>query len=299
MWIAVGQLRFVVPTEYEGATLKGFLRSGCGISARLLAKLKRIPMGLTVNHEEVFATALLHAGDKVRLSLPESENALPPSAVSVPVVWEDEYLLVFNKPPHMAVHPSPGNGENTLANAASAYAEQKGECWAFRPINRLDKDTSGLVLAAKDSFTAAQLAHQVRKEYLAVCEGELFGEGTIDAPIRLMEGHSIQRETGEGGLPAVTHWNALATGQRYTLLKLWLETGRTHQIRVHMAYLGHPVAGDPVYGPKKPAPGLNGQCLHARRIGFVHPRDGRYLELESPLPLYFTEFLRKISGGEY
>lgn len=291
----MGQLRFVVPKEYEGATLKGFLRGGCGVSARLLAKLKRIPMGLTVNHQEVFATALLHAGDKVLLSLPESENVLPPSAVSVPVVWEDEHLLVFNKPPHMAVHPSPGNGEDTLANAAGAYAQQKGERWAFRPINRLDKDTSGLVLAAKDGFTAAKLAHRVRKEYLAVCEGELFGEGTIDAPIRLMEGHSIQRETGGGGLPAVTHWNALAAGRGHTLLKLSLETGRTHQIRVHMASIGHPLAGDDFYGGGRTL--IARQALHCARAAFCHPVTGEQLAVQAPLPGDFLSLWERLFHG--
>ena len=160
---------------------------------------------------------------------------------------EDDYLLILNKPPYMPVHPSPGHDDGTLCNFVSFYQRQKGEDWSFRPINRLDKDTSGLVLGGKDAYTAFALK-KVKKTYYAVCQGELFGDGVIDAPIRLKEGHGIQRETGLGGKPAVTHWRALAWGKGHTLLALTLETGRTHQIRVHLSSIGHPLAGDDFYG---------------------------------------------------
>ena len=135
---------------------------------------------------------------------------------------------------------------------------------------------------------------QVEKTYYAVCQGELSGDGTVEAPIGLEPGSKIRRCCREDGQPAVTHWQVLASQEGHTLLRLRLETGRTHQIRVHMAYLGHPVAGDPVYGPKKGITSLEGQCLHAGKIGFVHPRTGEYLEFEAPLPAYFTGFLQKL-----
>lgn len=276
------KLRFMVPAEYDGVMLKGFLRGKCAVSARMLAKLKRIPNGLMVNGVEVFSTAVLHRGDRVELSLPDSGNSLPPSPVVVPVIWEDTHLVIFNKPPHMAVHPSPGNGEDTLANVARAYAEELGERWAFRPINRLDKDTSGLVVVAKDGFAAAKLAGTVSKTYIAVCEGRLSGEGTVDAPIRLKAGHSIQRETGEGGRPAVTHWRALASARGHTLLALCLETGRTHQIRVHMASLGHPLAGDDLYGGGREF--ISRQALHCNSMKFFHPISGEEHLVKAPLP---------------
>lgn len=286
------QLRFVVDADYEGATLKGFLRSKCSVSARMLAKLKRTSNGLLVNGKEVFATAVLHRGDRVALTLPDSVNTLAPSPVPVPVLWEDAHLVVFNKPPHMAVHPSPGNGEDTLANVARTYAEQQGEHWAFRPVNRLDKDTSGLVVVAKDGFAAAKLAGTVYKTYVAVCEGQLSGEGMIDAPIRLKAGHSIQRETGEGGLPAVTQWRAIASAQGHTLLGLCLQTGRTHQIRVHMASFGHPLAGDDLYGGSREL--ISRQALHCNLVKFFHPVSGEAYTVRAPLSKDFDLLCRRL-----
>lgn len=295
MEMIMTQLRFMVPADYDGVTLKGFLRGKCAVSARMLAKLKRTPNGLMVNGMEVFSNAILHRDDQVVLSLPDSVNSLPPSPVGVPVIWDDAHLVIFNKPPHMAVHPSPGNGEDTLANVARAYAEGLGEYWAFRPINRLDKDTSGLVVVAKDGFAAAKLAGTVKKTYVAVCEGRLSGEGTVDAPIRLKAGHSIQRETGEGGRPAVTHWKALASARGHTLLALCLETGRTHQIRVHMASLGHPLAGDDLYGGSLEL--ISRQALHCDLVKFFHPVSGEEHTVQAPLPEDFNRLCKRLFSG--
>ena len=156
---------------------------------------------------------------------------------------------------------------------------------------RLDKDTSGLVVAAKNSYVAA--ACRVEKDYFAVCRGHVAAPGTVDVPIGLLPGHSIQRCVGVGQ-PAVTHYVPLAWDGTHTLVRCRLETGRTHQIRVHMAYIGHPVAGDPVYGPKKIITELEGQCLHAKVIGFTHPSTGERMVFESTLPDYFVRFLNKL-----
>ena len=214
-------------------------------------------------------------------------------------------MLVVNKPQGMVVHPAPGNYQGTLVNALLAHCGNSlsGINGVIRPgiVHRIDKDTSGLLMVAKNDFAHQGLAQQIkehsfRREYEAVVAGRMKQEsGVVNAPIGR---HPIDRKkmavTEKNSKEAVTYFRVIAEYPGYTHIRLRLETGRTHQIRVHMAYLGHPVAGDPVYGPRKPDLGLKGQCLHARLIGFVHPRDGRYLEFESPLPDYFTKLLTKL-----
>ncbi len=214
-------------------------------------------------------------------------------------------MLVVNKPQGMVVHPAPGNYQGTLVNALLAHCGNSlsGINGVIRPgiVHRIDKDTSGLLMVAKNDFAHQGLARQIkehsfRREYEAVVAGRMKQEsGVVNAPIGR---HPIDRKkmavTEKNSKEAVTYFRVIAEYPGYTHIRLRLETGRTHQIRVHMAYLGHPVAGDPAYGPRKPDLGLKGQCLHARLIGFVHPRDGRYLEFESPLPDYFTRLLTKL-----
>lgn len=226
--------------------------------------------------------------------------------IPLDIVYEDDDLLVVNKPKGMVVHPAVGNHEGTLVNALLAHCGDSlsGINGIIRPgiVHRIDKDTSGLLIVAKNDFAHQHLAQQIKvhsftREYEAVVHGGFSDEeGTVDAPIGR---HPVERKkmavTEKNSRNAVTHYRVLQRYQNFTHLRLRLETGRTHQIRVHMAYMGHPVAGDPVYGPKKPVGGLSGQCLHAKLIGFMHPRNGRYLEFESPLPAYFVQFLRTLT----
>lgn len=246
------------------------------------------------------------AGDSVALRIPDPEPlCLQAENVPLDIVYEDDDLLVVNKPQGMVVHPAPGNYQGTLVNALLAHCGNSlsGINGVIRPgiVHRIDKDTSGLLMVAKNDFAHQGLARQIkehsfRREYEAVVAGRMKQEsGVVNAPIGR---HPIDRKkmavTEKNSKEAVTYFRVIAEYPGYTHIRLRLETGRTHQIRVHMAYLGHPVAGDPVYGPQKPDLGLKGQCLHARLIGFVHPRDGRYLEFESPLPDYFTRLLTKL-----
>ena len=248
----------------------------------------------------------LRSGDAIEVILPEPVGLdILPEAIPLDIRYEDADLLVVNKPKGMVVHPAAGHAGGTLVNALLAHCGDSlsGINGVIRPgiVHRIDKDTSGLLIVAKNDFAHQRLAEQIKEHsftrmYEAVVHGNLKEDtGTIDAPIGR---HPTDRKrmavTEKNSRHAVTHFEVLARYKGFTHVRLKLETGRTHQIRVHMAYIGHPVAGDPVYGPKKPVPNLDGQCLHARVIGFVHPRTGEYLEITSELPSYFTAFLEKL-----
>lgn len=198
------------------------------------------------------------------------------------VVYEDAYFLVVDKPPYLAVHPSAGKPEPTLANGVVGYFEKRGTPLSFRPVNRLDRNTSGLLLAAKSPHMAYTLAQKPQKMYLAIVMGELTGEGTIDQPIRVREGSCITREVGDGGKDSITHWQSLATDGEISLVRVTLETGRTHQIRVHMAWLGYPLVGDTMYGTDETL--LPRHALHCARMAVLHPVTGEWVRLTCPMP---------------
>ena len=247
-------------------------------------------------------------GDTLQVCIPPAEP-LEAQAEPIPlsVVYEDEDLLVVDKPKGMVVHPAPGHNSGTLVHALLHHCGDSlsGINGVIRPgiVHRIDKDTSGLLIVAKNDFSHTRLAEQIQahtftREYSAVVYGSFKEDsGTVDQPLGR---HPTDRKkiavlpNSPSARRAVTHFWVVKRFQGFTQLRLRLETGRTHQIRVHMAYLGHPVAGDPVYGPKKSITSLEGQCLHAGKIGFVHPRTGEYLEFEAPLPAYFTGFLQKL-----
>ena len=228
-----------------------------------------------------------------------------PQDIPLDVVYEDEDVIAVNKPVGLVVHPAAGHPDGTLVNALLYHCGNSlsGINGALRPgiVHRIDRDTSGLIIAAKNDAAhlalAAQLQdHSLYREYEAVCVGNLKqDQGTVNAPIAR---HPTDRKKMAvnflQGREAVTHWTVLERFSGYTHIQCRLETGRTHQIRVHMAHTGHPLLGDMVYGSKKPWPGLAGQCLHARRLSFVHPRTGERLTLECPLPSWFQEVLTKL-----
>ena len=260
--------------------------------------------------QPVKKNARAEAGDCFVLRLPElQEIPLVPQDIPLDVVYEDGDLIVVNKPRGLVVHPAPGHPDGTLVNALLWHCGDtlSGIGGEKRPgiVHRIDKDTSGLLVAAKNDAAhqglAAQLAdHSLCREYEALVRGTLKEDaGTVDAPIGR---HPTDRKrmavNRKNGKPAVTHWEVLARYRGYTHIRCRLETGRTHQIRVHMASLGHPLLGDGLYGAPCPDKGLEGQCLHARRLRFRHPADGRLVELETPLPDYFNEILRKLGKQE-
>lgn len=248
----------------------------------------------------------LSYGDEVVLNLPDPVSYdITAENIELDIVYEDNDLLVVNKPKGMVVHPAAGNYDGTLVNALMHHCGDSlsGINGVMRPgiVHRIDKNTSGLLMVAKNDNAHNGLAEQIKehsftREYEAIVYGNLKSDsGTIDAPIGR---HPIKRKqmavTDKGSKFAITHYTVIERFGEFTHVRLRLETGRTHQIRVHMAYIGHPVAGDDVYGPKKVITTLNGQCLHAKKVGFIHPITNEYLEFESDLPDYFKKFLKGI-----
>ena len=261
---------------------------------------------VTVNGTAVKKNYKTSPGDQVTFTLPDPEPIdVQPQNIPLDVVFEDDDVIVVNKPVGLVVHPAPGHPDGTLVNALLYHcgSSLSGINGAIRPgiVHRIDRDTSGLIIAAKNDRAhlalAAQLQdHSLARVYEAVTVGGLKEDsGTVNAPIAR---HPVDRKRmavdWKNGRPAVTHWSVLARYALGTHVECRLETGRTHQIRVHMASIGHPLLGDTVYGSKKPWPGLAGQCLHARRLKFVHPTTGKLVELECPLPDWFQHVLRQI-----
>lgn len=284
-------LTFTVPPEMDNARGKVFLRTHCGLSYRMVLALKQVENGVTADGQLLRTIDRVHAGQHIVIRLPEEHRAMQqPSVRTVPIAYEDDDVLIFDKPADMPTHPSAGHVNDTLANAAAAYLASKGESCAFRPVNRLDRNTSGLVVTAKHAYAAARLNHRVDKIYLAVTEGIPAESGTIDAPLRTMEGHGIRREIGDGGEPAVTHWRTLAVGNGHALLRVTIETGRTHQIRAHFSGVGFPLAGDDMYGGHTDR--IARQALHCVSVHLLHPVTSDPVERTAPLPDDFIALLR-------
>ena len=295
--------------EDQGKRLDAFLAEQLPEVTRSAAQ-RLIAQGMVLVEGRTAAKSCKLTGEEtVEVTLPEPE---PTEAVAqdipMDVVYEDQDVVVVNKPVGMVVHPAPGHPDGTLVNALLHHCggSLSGIGGQLRPgiVHRIDRDTSGLIIAAKNDADhqalAAQLQdHTLARTYEAVVVGNLREDrGTVSAPIGR---HHTDRKkmavTERGGKEAVTHWEVLERFPGYTYVRCRLETGRTHQIRVHMAYLGHPLYGDTVYGAKKPAPGMTGQCLHATGLRFVHPRTGEVVELSCPLNGEFAALLRKLRGG--
>ncbi len=264
--------------------------------------------GIFLNGRPAGKSAVVRQGDQLLVRLPDPvELEVLPEEIPLDIVYEDEWLLVVNKPKGMVVHPAPGNYTGTLVNALLWHCKGSlsGINGVIRPgiVHRIDKDTSGLLIVAKNDKAHQGLAEQIKahtftREYEAIVHGHFREERfTVDAPIgRSPSDRKKMCVTQHNSRNAVTHVEVLEELPGFSHIRCRLETGRTHQIRVHLAYLGHPVAGDVVYGPKKPALDTHGQCLHARTIGFVHPATGEEIFFSSPLPEYFTKALEELRG---
>ncbi len=288
--------------EEAGARLDKFISEQTGGELTRSAAVKLIEDGnCTVNSKAVAKNYKLKSGDKILIEIPEAVDVdILPENIPLDIVYEDNDLMIVNKPKGMVVHPAPGHYSGTLVNALMYHCKDSlsGINGEIRPgiVHRIDKDTSGLLIVAKNDTAHKGLAAQIKehsftREYEAVVNGSVKEDGIVNAPIGR---HKTDRKkmcvTTENSREAVTHYFVIENFGDSTHLRLRLETGRTHQIRVHMAYIGHSVAGDEVYGNGKPK-SLMGQCLHAKKIGFVHPVTGEYLEFDSELPEYFKKFL--------
>lgn len=259
---------------------------------------------VTVNNKVVKSNYKLRREDVINVTIPEPEKLEAiPQDIPLDILYEDKDVIVVNKPQGMVVHPAAGNKDNTLVNALLHHCEDlSGINGVIRPgiVHRIDKNTSGILVAAKNDNAhnklAAQLKeHTMNREYIALVEGRINREdGTIDAPLGRNPQDRLKYAVVKDGKNAITHYKVLQVFDKYTLVACKLETGRTHQIRVHMAYIGHPLVGDPLYGFKKQSFKLQGQLLHARVLGFVHPSTEEYMEFEAPIPDYFITILNKI-----
>lgn len=263
---------------------------------------------VTVNEKPVKANYKVQLSDTVRLELPEPENLdILPEDIPLDILYEDEDVLIINKPKGMVVHPSVGHYTHTVVNAVMFHCKDhlSGINGVMRPgiVHRIDMDTTGAIVICKNDMSHQSLAdqlkeHSITRKYRALVHGNLKeDEGMVEGPIGR---HPTDRKkmaiNHKNGKPAVTHYKVLERFGSYTFIECQLETGRTHQIRVHMASIKHPLLGDDVYGPKKSKYTLEGQCLHAKVLGFVHPRTGEYMEFEVPLPEYFEKLLNKLDN---
>lgn len=307
-------LTYIIDEEYNGLRVEQFLKRK-GYSVQNLTEIKRMPKSVMVNGEHYYMKQQLSAGDHLEVHICETEcsKKIPPTNLPLDIVYEDDDIIVINKPAGMPIHPSMKNYTNSMANALAYYYQMQNKPFIFRCSNRLDRDTSGLTVVAKHLVSASILASmvarkEVQREYLAIVSGHIMPEeGTIDAPLARKEGTILERTVDfEHGETAITHYQKLETkqylhGQKtdtepdlYSLVSLHLETGRTHQIRIHMKYLGYPLIGDYLYNPDMELIGR--QALHSHKLSFLHPITGEFMEFTAPLPEDMLAVLTQING---
>jgi len=282
------QFRHIVTSEDDGKEVRQITREYFDFSARLRNRIKREKLTM---RNGVYAEGWhkVNEGDVISITLPDEHSNFPPEDIPVDIVYEDEDLMVINKQPGIVVHPTKGHPSGTVANALSNYMEQTGDVFKIRFVNRLDRDTSGLLLVAKNAYCQNHITDQMRKDlihkkYIAIVKGEMESEsGTIDLPIGRPDPEDIRRGVIADGAPSVTHYKVVQHLKDHTLVELLLETGRTHQIRVHMSHIGHPVAGDTLYG-EEDAELIGRQALHAAGLSLIHPITKEPVAFEAPLP---------------
>jgi len=264
------RLQYIIPHEYSSRRVLDFLKH-LGFSHRLITKLKQAPDGILLNGEHIRTIDPMSEGDVLEINLPtdKKESISIPVEMPLDIIYEDDDILVLNKPAMLAVHESHNHLGDTLSNAVAFHLKKEGKPSAFRAVGRLDKGTSGLMVCALNRYAASRLSGKIKKQYLAIATGVYEGEGTIDAPIYRPDPILTVRTVDERGEKAITHWKALKNDGKNTLLRVKLETGRTHQIRVHFASLGTPLVGDTMYGT--PDERICHQALHCCECRFVHP----------------------------
>ena len=276
-------LTYIIGDGYDRQQLKSFLKNEVGLSSRLVKSLKNSDVGFLRNGEHIRTVDYIFAGDKIEINLDEGKNEIEPTYGQLDIVFEDDDLLVVNKSPFVAMHPTHNHQGDTLANDVAGHLEKKNKKCTFRSIGRLDKGTSGLCVVALNTLSASLLSQKkIKKTYYAVAEKVFEGEGVINKPIFRPDPMKTMRAVGENGDKAVTFWKALCSDGERTLLEIHLETGRTHQIRVHFAHLGAPLTGDRLYGQERDD--ITHQALHCGKIEFIHPIDRQEVSLCADLP---------------
>lgn len=296
-------LDYKIEEKDDGRIVRRYLEDR-GYSHAVLVRLKKTARGILINKNWSYVNDRLHTGDFLRITLrEEDENAqILPVPLPLSVIYEDEDILVADKPAGMPIHPSLHNYDNTLANAVMYYFKKQGIPYTFRCVNRLDRDTTGLTVLAKHSLSSAVLSRQmanrrIHRTYLAIVEGTIPDSGTIDAPIGRKDGSAIERIVdARCGETAITHYKRIAFRNNLSLIALQLETGRTHQIRVHMKHIGHPLIGDFLYHPDMSR--IQRQALHSYRLDFTHPITGQLCEFHAPLPADMAELFPDFSLGK-
>lgn len=292
-------INYTIAAEDAGLSILTFLRKS-GFSKHILTTMKRADHAILLNGLPAFGRTVLKEHDILRILVPEeigSKESIIPVNIPLNILYEDEDILVLNKPSDMPVHPSAGNYENTLANGVAWYYKQKNESFVYRCINRLDRDTTGVLVLAKNPLSSALLStqmkqRQIRRTYLALTDGITPEKGAISAPIARMDDSVITREVNfEHGETAITHYERLAVSDGYSLVELHLDTGRTHQIRVHMKYIGCPLPGDFLYHPVFDR--ISRQALHSFQLEFTHPITGKPMRFLAPIPKDFQDAFRE------
>ena len=297
-------MHFVVDEKHDGVLLRSYLKGTLGVSSRLLARLKAHPQGILLNGEHVTVRRILTAGDVLEIAGQDeiTQDNFAPEPLPFGILYEDEHLLIVNKPPRMPTHPSNGHDGDTLANALAYHYASLGKPFVFRPVSRLDRNTSGILTLAKDQYTASILCkamknHAFHKTYLAIIHGHLpQSEGRIETGIRRITPGIVLREvcdlSADGAERAVTDYRVLKEFASHSFVELSPLTGRTHQLRVQLASLGCPIVGDGLYHTDDPT--LNRHALHACRLEFPHPYREEPLRIECPLPDDLKAFLEKL-----
>lgn len=293
-------LTYTADEEYAGKNLKTLLKQRFKMSTSLIIDLKRGENGICVNGAREHVSYILKHGDKVTLTMREEGSLnIEPVKTELDIVYEDEDLIIVNKPPRMPTHPSAGHHGDTLANGLAYYFKSRGEERVFRAVNRLDKDTSGLMAVAKNKYAHARLCDEIAdgtltRRYTAIVCGDIAEDGVVDAPIGRAEDSAIKREVRADGQTALTRYKVIKRLGKYTVLELKLETGRTHQIRAHMAHLGHPLLGDWLYGEENKEL-FERQALHSRFISLIQPVGGKLLEFEAEIAEDMRKFVEKFN----
>lgn len=281
---------YIIDEDSAGLRVEQFLRRK-RYSGQNLSEIKRMPKSILVNGVHYYMRQELSKGDHLQVRICETKNSekIPPTNLPLNIIYEDEDLLVLNKPAGMPIHPSLNNYTNSMANALAYYFQSQGKPFIFRCCNRLDRDTSGLTIVSKHLVSGSILSdmtkyREVHREYLAIARGSVTpSEGTIQAPLGRKEGTIIERTVDwEHGEDAVTHYKVVKEANGHSLVSLRLETGRTHQIRIHMKYLGYPLIGDYLYNPDMEY--MTRQALHSHHMEFTHPVTGEHMSFTAPLP---------------